>query len=53
MTLNGNGHYNLAGTELADDGLDLVQKLEEHLSTHPGDGETRAALQQLVAAPVA
>ena len=53
MTLNGNGHYDLAGTELADDGLDLVQKIEEHLSIHPEDGETRAALQQLVATPVA
>ena len=29
MTTNGNGHYDLAGTELADDGLDLVQKLRK------------------------
>ena len=27
MTTNGNGHYDLAGTELADDGLGLVQNL--------------------------
>ena len=52
MTTNGNGHYDLAGTELADDGLDLVQKLESHLSIHPEDSETRGALQQLFAAPV-
>ena len=51
MTTSGNGHYDLAGTELADDGLDLVQKLESHLSIHPEDSETRGALQQLFAAP--
>ena len=53
MTTNGNGYYDLAGAELADDGLDLVQKLEGHLSIHPEDGETRGALQQLLATPVA